>query len=422
MPRDATWEESELIDYEATLDCVHCGLCLPSCPTYQETGRETSSPRGRIYLMRGVAEQRIPLAGIATEEMYLCLGCRACESVCPAGVRYGHLLEGTRAEIDARSARSRLRRFVERFVLRRVVGTQRSLRALMSGLRAYQRSGLQSLVRKSRVLRVLPGLARAEAMLPELPDPHRPAAVVPALGRKRGRVAFFSGCIMPEVFGPVNEATVQVLARNGFEVVVPEQQVCCGALQIHCGDPRFAERLHESNQRAFAGHDVDAIITNSAGCGAALREMGDAMASSVRDIAEFLADVGIEPPERRLELRVAYDDPCHLLHAQRIEAAPRVLLRAIPGLELFDLPGHRDCCGAAGIYNVTHAEMAGRLQSRKVEALRQTRPDVLATGNPGCLLQIAAGVRQAGLPVDVRHPIELLARAYTPEAADSGAP
>ena len=371
--------------------------------------------------MRGVAEQRIPLAGIATEEMYLCLGCRACESVCPAGVRYGHLLEGTRAEIDARSARSRLRRFVERFVLRRVVGTQRSLRALMSGLRVYQRSGLQSLVRKSRVLRVLPGLARAEAMLPELPDPHRPAAVVPALGRKRGRVAFFSGCIMPEVFGPVNEATVQVLVRNGFEVVVPEQQVCCGALQIHCGDPRFAERLHESNQRAFAGHDVDAIITNSAGCGAALREMGDAMASSVRDIAEFLADVGIEPPERRLELRVAYDDPCHLLHAQRIEAAPRVLLRAIPGLELFDLPGHSDCCGAAGIYNVTHAEMAGRLQSRKVEALRQTRPDVLATGNPGCLLQIAAGVRQAGLPVDVRHPIELLARAYAPEAADPGA-
>ena len=365
--------------------------------------------------MRGVAEQRIPLAGVATDEMYLCLGCRACESVCPAGVRYGHLLEGMRAEIDARSARSRLRRFVERFMLRRVVGTRRSLRTLVGGLRLYQRSGLQSLVRKSRVLRVLPGLERAEAMLPDLPAPHRPAAVIPALGRKRGCVALFSGCIMPEIFGPVNEATVQVLVRNGFEVVVPEQQGCCGALQTHCGDPRFAERLHERNQRAFAAHDVDAIITNSAGCSAALRERGDAMASSVRDISEFLDEVGIEPPQRRLELRVAYDDPCHLLHAQRIESAPRALLRAIPGLELFDLPGHRDCCGAAGIYNVTHADMATRLQSRKVEALRQTRPDVLATGNPGCMLQIAAGVRQAGLPVEVRHPVELLASAYAPE-------
>jgi glycolate oxidase iron-sulfur subunit len=403
------------IDYEATLDCVHCGLCLPSCPTYQETGRETSSPRGRIYMMRGVAEQRIPLKGIASDEMYLCLGCRACESACPAGVRYGHLLEGIRAEIDARSARSRVRRFVERFVLRNVVGSRARLRALVGGLRLYQRSGLQALFRKSRLLRLLPPLSRAEAMLPGIPDPHRPPPIVPATGRRRGRVALFSGCLMPELFGPVNAATVAVLTRNGFEVVIPESQGCCGALQVHCGDAEGAERLRERNRRAFSIDGVDAIVVNAAGCSAALREYGDSMSSAVRDISEFLADVGIERPRARLELRAAYDDPCHLLHAQRIEEAPRALMRAIPGVELFDLPGHRDCCGAAGIYNLTHSDMATRLQSRKIEALREARPDVVATGNPGCLIQIAAGVRRAGLPVEVLHPIELLARAYALE-------
>lgn len=404
-----------LIDYEATLDCVHCGLCLPSCPTYQETGRETSSPRGRIYLMRGVAEQRIPLKGIASDEMYLCLGCRACESACPAGVRYGHLLEGIRAEIDARSARSRVRRFVERFVLRNVVGSRPTLRTLVSGLRLYQRSGLQALLRKSRLLRLLPPLSRAEAMLPEIPDPHRPPPIVPATGRRRGRVALFSGCLMPELFGPVNAATVAVLARNGFEVVIPESQGCCGALQVHGGDAEGAECLRERNRRAFSIDGVDAIVVNSAGCSAALRDYGDSMSSAVRDISEFLVDVGIERPRARLEIRAAYDDPCHLLHAQRIDEAPRALMRAIPGIGLFDLPGHRDCCGAAGIYNLTHSEMATKLQSRKIEALRATRPDVIATGNPGCLIQIAAGVRRAGLPVEVLHPIELLARAYALE-------
>lgn len=403
------------IDYEATLDCVHCGLCLPSCPTYQETGRETSSPRGRIYLMRGVAEQRIPLEGIASDEMYLCLGCRACESACPAGVRYGHLLEGIRAEIDARSARSRVRRFVERFVLRNIVGSRPSLRTLVAGLRLYQRSGLQALLRKSRLLRLLPPLSRAEAMLPEIPDPHRPPPIVPATGRRRGRVALFSGCLMPELFGPVNAATVAVLARNGFEVVIPESQGCCGALQVHGGDPEGAERLRERNRRAFSIDGVDAIVVNSAGCSAALRDYADSMSSAVRDISEFLVDVGIERPRARLEIRAAYDDPCHLLHAQRIDEAPRALMRAIPGVELFDLPGHRDCCGAAGIYNLTHSDMATVLQSRKIEALRVARPNVVATGNPGCLIQIAAGVRRAGLPVEVLHPIELLARAYALE-------
>jgi glycolate oxidase iron-sulfur subunit len=404
--------ETTHLDYEATLDCVHCGLCLPHCPTYQETGRETSSPRGRIYLMRGVAEGRIPLDDLVVDEMSFCLACRACESACPAGVRYGHLVEGMRAEIDARGARGRVTRAVERFALRGVVAKPRRLGALFSLLRAYQRSGLQRLVRVTRLLALAPPLARMERMLPELDDPHRAPQMVPAQGPRRGRVAFFSGCVMPEIFGAANRATIAVLARNGFEVEVPAGQVCCGALHSHSGDPRTARELHAKNRAAFRLDAIDAVIVNSAGCGAALKDTGDSFGRKVRDATEFLADAGLRERPGALPLRVAYDDPCHLLHGQRISAAPRALLRAIPELELFDLPGSRDCCGAAGIYNITQPEMAATLLARKVQAIRDTRPQAVATGNPGCLLQIGGGVRTAGLDVEVLHPLELLARAY----------
>jgi glycolate oxidase iron-sulfur subunit len=217
---------------------------------------------------------------------------------------------------------------------------------------------------------------------------------------------------MPEFFGPVNAATVEVLAANGFEVHVPPGQSCCGALLLHSGDPRAARRLFERNRSVFHAEDVDAIVVDSAGCGAVLREYDDPLAEKVRDISEFLVDAGLRTPVHGLEGLVAYDDPCHLLHGQRVAAAPRALLRAIPGLRVVDLPGAADCCGAAGIYGLTHPEMSGRLRARKVEAIRATRPDFVATGNPGCLMQIAQGVRQAGLAVEVVHPVELLARAY----------
>ena len=401
-----------LLDYEKTLDCVHCGLCLPVCPTYQETGRESSSPRGRIHMMRGVAEGKLPLAGRVTEEMHFCLACRACESACPAGVEYGQLVTTMRAEIDRVGARSRLARFVTRFALRRVVGVTAVLRALSALLRAYQRTGLQTLVQRTRVLSLLPGLDRAERSLPRLPDPHRPPLVVPAQGPRRGRVALFSGCVMPEFFGPANEATVEVLVRNGFEVEIPRGQVCCGALHLHSGDPDGAQRLHARNRRAFHAGEVDAVIVNAAGCSAALRERGDDLAALVRDVSEFLVDAGLRPPTGRLQLRIAYDDPCHLLHGQRISAQPRELLRAIPGAQVFDLPGASDCCGAAGIYSLTHPETSRALLARKLSAIRETAPDVVATGNPGCLLQIGGGAREAGLAVEVCHPVELLARAY----------
>ena len=249
--------------------------------------------------------------------------------------------------------------------------------------------------------------------LPELPDPHRPPILVPAVGTRRGRVAFFSGCVMPELFGPVHEATVRVLVRNGFEVEIPRGQVCCGALHLHSGDPAWAQRLRRRNASAFRAEEVDAVIVNSAGCGATLKDAGDDLSRSVRDVSEFLVDVGLRPPTGRVEGRVAYDDPCHLLHGQRIAHQPRALLASVPGLEVFDLPGSRDCCGAAGIYALTHPDMSDRLLARKVEALRATAPDFVATGNPGCLMQLQRGAAQAGLAVSVVHPVELLDRAYT---------
>jgi glycolate oxidase iron-sulfur subunit len=371
--------------------------------------------------MRGVAEERIQLDGDVVAEMYFCLACRACESACPAGVRYGHLVETMRAEIDARGARSRLARFGQRLILRRLIGSTAALRTGFGLLRLYQRSGLQRLVRRTGLLRPFRQLARAERLLPRLPDGFRAPILTPAVGARRGRVALFSGCLMPEVFGPVNAATVGVLVRNGFEVEIPRGQRCCGALHLHAGDPDAAKRLASRNRAAFRLDAIDAVVVNSAGCSAALKDGGDELAGKVRDVAEFLHGVGLRPPERALRLRVAYDDPCHLLHGQRIAEAPRALLRAIPGLELFDLPGASECCGAAGIYNLTQPETSERLLERKLDALRQTRPDVVATGNPGCLLQLEAGVRRAGLDVEVLHPVELLARAYEtpPDAAHS---
>ena len=362
--------------------------------------------------MRGVAEGRLPLDRDVVDEMYFCLACRACESACPSGVRYGHLIEGMRAEIDRRGARSRTSRFLQRLVLRRVVGSPPVLRAVFALLRFYQRSGIQGAVRASGILRPLPGLRDADGMLPPIPAPHRLPLILPAEGPRRGRVALLSGCIMPELFGPVNEATARVLTRNGFEVETPAGQACCGALHQHAGDPEAAERLHARNLQAIHTDTLDAVVVNSAGCGAFLRERGDPFASKVRDVSEFLIEAGIAAPERRLELRVAYDDPCHLLHGQRVESAPRALLRAIPGVEVVDLAGTRDCCGAAGIYNLLQPEMSRRLMDRKVAAIREAAPDVVATGNPGCMLQLGAGIRAAGLPVTVAHPVELLARAY----------
>ena len=388
--------------YPGTLDCVHCGLCLPVCPTYRLTGRETSSPRGRVYLMRGVAEGRIELGAAVAEEAYFCLGCRACETACPSGVRFGALLEATRAVVEQRGLRAGLEKRIESFALRRLLPSRRRLHWLLSALALVQQSGA------GRLAQLLPRrLAQAWQLLPAVPpraERRRLPRSIPAEGERRGRVALFEGCLMPELFGAVNAATARVLARNGYEVVVPAGQGCCGALHLHAGDPEFAHGLERANRAAFEG--VDAIIVNSAGCGATLRE--GALGARVRDVCEFLDEVGlvVEPPPRSGS--VCYDDPCHLVHGQRVAAAPRRLLARVPGLRLVPHDDPTSCCGAAGIYNLSHPEASQAVLAPKLDALAAGDPDWIATGNPGCLMQLAAGARARGLRARVVHPVELL--------------
>jgi glycolate oxidase iron-sulfur subunit len=404
--------------YPATLDCVHCGLCLPVCPTYRETGRETSSPRGRIYLMRGAAEGAIPFGAALAEEAYLCLGCRACETACPSGVRFGALLEATRARVEREGLRRGPARGLERLALRRVLPHPRRLRAAVSAL------GLVQALRLDRLAaRLLPRpFAALRELAPAVPPraERRPLpALVPAEGERRGRVGLFVGCVMPELFGAVNAATARVLAKNGFDVVVVPGQGCCGALHAHAGDADFARALLAADARAFAAAGVDAVISNSAGCGAFLREAGDwlgaagaPLAAGVRDVCEWLDAAGLRPPTRALPLRVCYDDPCHLVHGMRVREAPRRVLAAIPELLLVSHADPTSCCGAAGTYSLTQRAMSRAVLDRKIAALAAAAPDVIASGNPGCLLQLRAGVARAGLCARVVHPVELLDQAY----------
>jgi len=401
---------------ERSLDCVHCGLCLPSCPTYRETGRETSSPRGRIYLMRGIAEGRLPAGDVLAEEAYLCLGCRACETACPSGVRFGSMLELARAEVERAGLRRGLAPRLERLLLRGVVARPRRLRLALDLLRLAQRLGLDRLA-----ARLLPGsVGELRPLAPRVPPrrERRPLPErTPARGERRGSVALLTGCIASELFAEVNAATARVLARNGFEVRAPRAQACCGALHAHAGDPDFARALARRNLAAFAG--AETLVVNSAGCGAALRELGEwlpgegeALASKVRDVSEFLEERGLGEAPGPLRARVCYDDPCHLVHGQRISQAPRRLLARIPGLELVPHDDPSSCCGAAGIYNLTHRAMSRAVLERKLRSLAAADPEWIATGNPGCLMQLRAGVAAAGLRARVVHPIELLDRAY----------
>jgi glycolate oxidase iron-sulfur subunit len=417
VPGSAAAQRREAI-YAHSLDCIHCGLCLESCPTYRETGREISSPRGRIYLLRGVVEGVLPLSDAVAEEAYLCLDCRSCETACPSGVRFGALIEIARAEVEDAGLRGGWPKRLERFGLREILSHPRRLHLAVGLLASAQRLGLDRLL-----ARLLPRALRdALELLPPVPPRRERQSLpelVPAEGERRGRVGFFVGCVMPELFGAVNAASVRVLARNGFEVVIPRTQGCCGALHVHAGDFDGARSLARDNIAAFAAANVDAVVVNSAGCGAAMRDAdhwlpdeGGAFAAGVRDVSEFLDAEGLRPPTGRFDATVCYDDPCHLIHGQGISEAPRRLLERIPGVVLRPHADPAACCGAAGIYNLTHAEMSRAVLARKLDALAAVDPDVIASGNPGCLMQLRAGARLRGLRGRVAHPIELLDEAY----------
>ena len=416
----------------AHLDCIHCGICLSACPTYLQVGNEADSPRGRIYLINAMQEGRVSAASRSFQRhMQLCLECRACETACPSGVRFSAMMDAARVEIRKQRRLSVMETMLRRVVFQTVFPSRKLLHICFRLLRLYQRTGLRRLVRASGMLKLFPGgLSRMESLLPEIPGSPRYdfAGIPPSAARKR--VQLFEGCVMPEIFGPVHEATVRVLQRNGVSVSLPPRQGCCGALHLHDGDMDAARRLARRNIVAFERESADAIVVNAAGCGAMLREYDRLLAEDpafaqrakdfsrkVRDISEFLDSIGIDKKMEPIGMKVTYDDACHLLHGQGIRAAPRNLLRAIPGLQLVELRDADRCCGSAGIYNITQPEMAERILDEKIANIIRSGAQVVASANPGCLLQIQAGLRARNLPVRAVHPIELLDQAYRPLSA-----
>ncbi|MER3445948.1 MAG: 4Fe-4S ferredoxin [Candidatus Dadabacteria bacterium] len=401
--------------------CIHCGICLPECPTYRVTKLETESPRGRIHLSRAVAEGRIEPNDRFEEHIYLCLGCRACESVCPSGVRFGKILESAREIIGPTG--SPLGRFLTNTALKRLLPSPTRLRILARILRLYQKSPLRTPLHN-----LLPdSLIQAKSLLPDIPEKFfspEEETLLP-LGKKRFRVGFISGCVMSILFGNVNEATARVLRRNGCEVVIPKNQTCCGALNVHNGETRVAKEMAKRNIDAFLGRNLDAIIANSAGCGAMLKEYGEFLrddprysekaeifSRKIKDISEFLCGIPLARDPIRLNLRVTYQDPCHLAHGQRIINQPRDLIRSIPGVELVEMESSNRCCGSAGIYNITHPEMSQVILDEKIEKIKKTGVDVVVAPNPGCMIQIKSGIKKHKLKMEVLHIVELIDWAY----------
>jgi glycolate oxidase iron-sulfur subunit len=399
-------------DLDEIRKCVHCGICLPQCPTYRVLGEEMDSPRGRIYLMRAAAEGRVGLNETFQRHIDLCLGCRACETACPSGVRFGSLLEATRAQLR-RDGPPPKQRLLDRFVFS-VFPEPARLGAALAGFRLYKRSGLRALVRASGVLRRFPRLAAMESLLDDVPPAAPLPELVPARGQAVGRVGLLTGCVQRHLYPNVNRDTARLLALAGFDVVIPPAQGCCGALELHAGRAE-AHAARAGALTASFPADLDFIVTNAAGCGAAMKEYGqhvpalESFAARVRDVSELLADV--ELPLGPLDLTVTYHDACHLAHGQRVRHEPRRLLARIPGVRLVELGDSDLCCGSAGVYNLLEPEMARDLLDRKLARIAETGARVVAAANPGCLLQIAAGCRERGLDVTLVHPVELLARA-----------
>jgi len=423
-------------DVDGVNRCVHCGLCLASCPTFSILGTEMDSPRGRIVLIKSLAEGRIELADSTKAHLDLCLGCRACETVCPSGVPYGHLIEAARAEIERRRPGGPMRRLFRWLNFAVLLPHPRLLALAAGGLRLYQVSGLQRLARASGLLRRLPGpLADWEKLLPALPraaDRAPLAEVTPAVSPRRARVGLLTGCIQQVAFGPQNRATARVLARNGAEVLAPRAQSCCGALHAHAGEDALARELARRTIAAFEAAGVERVIANTSGCGAhmkgygrllagdpAWRDRANRFAARVRDIAEFLAQEPLRGPLQPMRLAVTYHDPCHVIHGQRIRKEPRALLGQIPGLRVVELREADWCCGSAGTYNLTQPEMARRLQERKIANIRATGVEIVVTANPGCIIQIAQGLQASGAPNRVMHIVELLDEAYGETSPDA---
>ena len=431
----------QTLDYSVLQQCMHCGMCLPTCPTYEETLRERHSPRGRIALMRDIADGKVEPDRPFAEEMYYCLGCLACQNACPAGVDYARMFEVARAEVERRGLLdSPMRRFYRWITVRVLFMHPRLLKAAGYGLWFYQRTGMQWLVRALRLTRLLPkGLREQEPNAPTVRLPfsagriavlEKPAPQA-ASDRKTYRVGLLVGCVQDLLYAEVNRATADVLLANGCEVITPRNQPCCGSLHAHNGELDLARKLARQNIDMFDLDQLDAVISNAGGCGSHLKHYGPLLAddpeyaekarlwdSKARDIHQWLVEIGYRPPTAPTAIgRVTYDQSCHLCHGQKVISEPQQILQSIPGLELVDLPESDWCCGSAGIYSITQPEQAGKLLDRKLRHIESTVATTVATANPGCMLQLENGLKRhprlAG--VRVAHTMTLLAEAYRAE-------
>ncbi len=413
---------------QADLDrCVHCGLCLNACPTYRELGVEMDSPRGRIYQMVQVAGGA-PISPSYIEHIELCLACRACETACPSGVQYGRLVEAARAEIENHTRRGPLARAVRGFVFGKLLQSPGWMTAAGAAAYLYQASRLQAVVRGSGLWKLLGKLGRLEQLSPPAEPPFffdKIGKTFAAEGNRRYRVAFMAGCLANVSFARLNEATVRVLQKNGCEVVVPAGQGCCGALHMHAGIRSEARKLARHNIDAVLDGGFDAIITNAAGCGSTLKEYHELLehdpdyaekarrfSSLMKDVTEFLGSIELNPEMGPLPITVTYQDSCHLAHGQKVRVQPRRLLLAVPGLQFREMPLSDLCCGSAGIYNVVENEMAMAVLEKKMQHVNSTNAEVIATANPGCMLQLEAGARLHGHGQRVLHVVEILDQAY----------
>jgi len=413
--------------YEDVLQCMRCGFCLPTCPTFALTGRERSSPRGRVALARAVAEQKLEFTDAVKQEAFFCLDCRACTTACPSGVRAGEVMEICRSQSHQQVPLGHVGNSFRKFILQRMLPDPELMERSMLPARLYQRLGIQWLVRHSKALKLGPAwMEKAEGMLPELRPPLRPQlpVITEAVGEKRGRVGFFLGCVMTLMYPDVSRQTMRVLAYQGFDVVTPKATKCCGAPHLSEGDRQTARELALFNLDLFLQADVDYIVTDCAGCGAALKEYEELLdgeteherlasfRAKVRDVSEFLTEVGLRTGGLKpVQKSVTYHEPCHLCHAQSISRQPRDLIQQIPGVELREMEEASWCCGSAATWGLKFSEESRQVLDRKLDNVRKTEAEILVTANPGCQLQLAWGVRERDLPVQVLHIMELLGEA-----------
>ncbi|TLS38461.1 (Fe-S)-binding protein [Pseudalkalibacillus caeni] len=434
-------ELKERLDYDELMNCMRCGFCLPSCPTYTQTNKnEAASPRGRIALMKGVVDGVIEPDEDFEEQLNLCLGCRACEPVCPSGVKYGHLLEEARDVLEQKKKHKWPVKVMRHLVFEEFFPKKDRIRRLNNLLWLYQKSGVQKVVQKSKVLNVLPGnLANMESILPEIPAPkemkNRPEHLDPFnVEAPKKRVAFFAGCLMDTMFMPTNDATVKLLQLAGCEVFIPPAQGCCGALHAHSGEKNGAKELAKQNIRAFEELDVDYIISNAGGCGAFLidydhllkddpewYERAKAFVLKTKDISEVLVELDFhEKPLAVQPQVVTYQDSCHLRNVMRTSSAPRKLLKSIEGVTFKEMKDPDQCCGSAGVYNIVQQDMSMQILDSKMEKAKATQAQTIVTANPGCLLQMKLGIKREKMESNAKavHIVDLLLEAY--EGAASG--